>query len=248
LAGRDRERAQRAAQQPIARRHFTEARTPPPKKKRWDAPLGLGLVGVCLGWPAAVSVALLASAARLLGALALGDVGAWPSRCRCWLMSAWRPSSTSACGAAGCAGVLAKRLGWLACGRDRGHNGPGVDVASQRVGAVGQHSVTTHTGATPLQSGSIQACSAATSASCWVFQARGSSHAFPEVLFSEILRVTGTSPVTPIDDLQSKRHSPLRTPSELCLHAPACRPYRPNCSTAAGGNLSQPTETSHLDA
>jgi leader peptidase (prepilin peptidase) / N-methyltransferase len=37
-----------------------------------DALLGLGLVGVGLGWHAAVSVGLLAAAARLLGALTLG--------------------------------------------------------------------------------------------------------------------------------------------------------------------------------
>lgn len=37
-----------------------------------DALLGLGLVGLCLDWPAAVSVGLLAAAARLLGGLTLG--------------------------------------------------------------------------------------------------------------------------------------------------------------------------------
>ncbi len=37
-----------------------------------DALAGLGLVGASLGWPAAVSVGLLASAARLFGALLLG--------------------------------------------------------------------------------------------------------------------------------------------------------------------------------
>ena len=41
-------------------------------QKPADALLGLGLVGVGLGWQAAVSVGLLASAARLVGALMLG--------------------------------------------------------------------------------------------------------------------------------------------------------------------------------
>jgi leader peptidase (prepilin peptidase) / N-methyltransferase len=75
LAGRDRLGRKEQAQQPIPDEGTTEARKPTPDSKRWDAPLGLGLVGVCLGWPAAVSVALLASAARLLGALALGMSG-----------------------------------------------------------------------------------------------------------------------------------------------------------------------------
>lgn len=42
------------------------------REKFADALLGFGLVGVSLGWPAAVSVGLLAAAARLLGALTLG--------------------------------------------------------------------------------------------------------------------------------------------------------------------------------
>jgi leader peptidase (prepilin peptidase)/N-methyltransferase len=50
----------------------TEAKRPSSESNVWDAPFGLGLVGVCLGWPAAVSAGLLASVARLLGALALG--------------------------------------------------------------------------------------------------------------------------------------------------------------------------------
>jgi leader peptidase (prepilin peptidase)/N-methyltransferase len=45
---------------------------PSREKTLGDALLGFGLVGVCLGWPAAVSVGLLASAARLAGALMLG--------------------------------------------------------------------------------------------------------------------------------------------------------------------------------
>jgi len=44
----------------------------PPRHGSWDAALGLGLVGTCLGWPAAVSAGVLAAAARLAGALALG--------------------------------------------------------------------------------------------------------------------------------------------------------------------------------
>ncbi len=40
--------------------------------QRWDALPGFGLVGLCLGWPAAVSVAMLAAIARLAGALTLG--------------------------------------------------------------------------------------------------------------------------------------------------------------------------------
>jgi len=42
-----------------------------------DALAGFGLVGVCLGWPAAASVGLLTAAARFLGALTLG---VWPTR------------------------------------------------------------------------------------------------------------------------------------------------------------------------
>jgi len=42
-----------------------------------DALASFGLVGVCLGWPAAVSIGLLGGAARFLGALTLG---VWPTR------------------------------------------------------------------------------------------------------------------------------------------------------------------------
>jgi leader peptidase (prepilin peptidase)/N-methyltransferase len=72
LAGRDRLGGQAETQEPGPEEELQETSKPAPERKRWDAPLGLGLVGVCLGWPAAVSVALLASAARLLGVLALG--------------------------------------------------------------------------------------------------------------------------------------------------------------------------------
>ncbi|MCU0873952.1 MAG: prepilin peptidase [Pirellulaceae bacterium] len=72
LAGRDRLGRKEQAQEPMPDGNAREAREPTPKSNFWDAPLGLGLVGVCLGWPAAVSVGLLASAARLLGALTLG--------------------------------------------------------------------------------------------------------------------------------------------------------------------------------
>jgi leader peptidase (prepilin peptidase)/N-methyltransferase len=47
------------------------------EKNLEDALLGFGLVGVCLGWPAAMSVGLLASTARLLGALTLGVSPRW---------------------------------------------------------------------------------------------------------------------------------------------------------------------------
>jgi len=50
---------------------------PSREKTLGDALLGFGLVGVCLGWPAAVSVGLLASTARLLGALTLGVSPRW---------------------------------------------------------------------------------------------------------------------------------------------------------------------------
>ncbi len=43
-----------------------------PRRVDADVVPGLGLVGICLGWPAAVSVGILATAARLMGALALG--------------------------------------------------------------------------------------------------------------------------------------------------------------------------------
>ncbi len=72
LAGRDQLGRKTRAQEDVPDGNAAEAREPAPESKLWDAPLGLGLVGVCLGWPAAVSVGLLASAARLLGALLLG--------------------------------------------------------------------------------------------------------------------------------------------------------------------------------
>jgi hypothetical protein len=72
LASRDGGGRKERAQAEIPSGNPTEAPQPTSERKRWDAPLGLGLVGVCLGWPAAASVGLLASAARLLGALALG--------------------------------------------------------------------------------------------------------------------------------------------------------------------------------
>ncbi len=72
LAGRDGLGGNERPHENMPDGNETEATRPILESHVWDAPLGLGLVGVCLGWPAAVSVGLLASVARLLGALALG--------------------------------------------------------------------------------------------------------------------------------------------------------------------------------
>lgn len=77
LAGRDGLGRKERPQEELPDGNTTDTVVPTAKSKLWDAPLGLGLVGVCLGWPAAASVALLASAARLLGALASGLSARW---------------------------------------------------------------------------------------------------------------------------------------------------------------------------
>jgi len=72
LAGRT--RAEHKRKSPSESPHVGSPQAAAPARERnlEDALLGLGLAGVCLGWPAALSVGLLASAARLLGALTLG--------------------------------------------------------------------------------------------------------------------------------------------------------------------------------
>lgn len=70
LAGRDVPGSQPPADSGQASTAGTNA--PRPRRVDGDVVPGLGLVGTCLGWPAAVSVGILATAARLAGALALG--------------------------------------------------------------------------------------------------------------------------------------------------------------------------------
>jgi hypothetical protein len=73
LAGRDAAGGQLQAEHNLPDTASAEAGRPSNCRGAWaDALAGFGLVGVCLGWPAAVSIGLLAGAARFLWALTLG--------------------------------------------------------------------------------------------------------------------------------------------------------------------------------